>query len=381
MKTASKTNTLQHLSAITGTLENDEVRKWKKQGGKVMGYLCSTIPEEMFTAAGLLPFRLRGTGSTSTEKADVFFSSINCSFPRHCFNQVLRGEYGFLDGLVLGNSCDNVRRIYDHWTRQDITPFVYFMSLPRRPEEAQVDWYHHELLTLKTKMEQGFGVDITDDRLREAIRVHNASRRLQRDLYDLRKAKAPPINGAESLAVTVAGTAVPKSRFNDYLKALLAELREAPGHSGHRARLMLLGGILDDPEYLAVIEERGGLIVADSTCFGSRLFWQDVDEEADDPLRALARYYVADRPSCPRVFDAYEGRAGYVKKMIDDFAVDGVILERLMFCDSWGWEQYRFERTFKEWGVPLLMLDREYTLGGQGQLRTRVQAFLERMGR
>jgi benzoyl-CoA reductase/2-hydroxyglutaryl-CoA dehydratase subunit BcrC/BadD/HgdB len=62
---------------------------------------------------------------------------------------------------------------------------------------------------------------------------------------------------------------------------------------------MLIGGILDDPEYLAVIEERGGLIVADSTCFGSRLFWQDVDEEADDPLRALARYYVADRPSCP----------------------------------------------------------------------------------
>ena len=381
MKTATKTTTLQHLSAITGTLENDEVRKWKKQGGKVMGYLCSTIPEEMFTAAGLLPFRLRGTGSTSTEKADVFFSSVNCSFPRHCFNQVLRGEYAFLDGLVLGNSCDNVRRIYDHWTRQNITPFVHFMSLPRRTEAAQVAWYHNELLTLKTKMEKHFGVDLTDDRLREAIRVHNKSRRLQRELYDLRKAKAPPITGAQSLAVTVAGTALPKPQFNVYMKSLLDDLRPAPGHSGHRARLMLLGGILDDLEYLAVIEERGGLIVADSTCFGSRLFWQDVDEEADDPLLALARYYVADRPSCPRVFDAYEGRAAYVRKMIDDFAVDGVILERLMFCDSWGWEQYRFERTFKEWGVPLLMLDREYTLGGQGQLRTRVQAFLERMGR
>jgi len=381
MKTATKTNTLQHLSAITGALENDEVRKWKKQGGKVIGYLCSTIPEEMFTAAGLLPFRLRGTGSTSTEKADVFFSSVNCSFPRHCFNQVLRGEYAFLDGLVLGNSCDNVRRIYDHWTRQNITPFVHFMSLPRRPKEAQVDWYHHELLTLKAKMEQGFGVDITDDRLREAIHVHNESRRLQRDLYNLRKAKAPPITGAQSLAVTVAGTALPKPQFNTYLNALLNDLRGAPGHSGHRARLMLIGGILDDPEYLAVIEERGGLIVADSTCFGSRLFWQDVDEEADDPLRALARYYVADRPSCPRVFDAYEGRAAYIRKMIEDFNVDGVILERLMFCDTWGFEQFRLHNDFKEWGVPLLMLDREYTTGGQGQLRTRVQAFLETLGR
>jgi len=381
MKTATKTNTLQHLSAITGTLENDEVRKWKKQGGKVMGYLCSTIPEEMFTAAGLLPFRLRGTGSTSTEKADVYFSSVNCSFPRHCFNQVLRGEYAFLDGLVLGNSCDNVRRIYDHWTRQNITPFVHFMSLPRRTEAAQVDWYHHELLTLKGKMEPHFGVTLADDRLREAIRVHNESRRLQRELYELRKAKAPPITGAQTLAVTVAGTALPKPQFNMHLIALLNDLCDAPGHSGHRARLMLIGGILDDPAYLEVIEERGGLIVADSTCFGSRLFWQDVDEEADDPLMALARYYVADRPSCPRVFDAYEGRAAYIQQMIEDFAVDGAILERLMFCDTWGLEQFRLCNDFKGWNVPLLMLDREYAPGAQGQLRTRVQAFLETMGR
>jgi len=210
MKTATRTNTLQHLSAVTATLENDEVRRWKKQGGQVGGYLCSTIPEEMFAAAGLMPFRLRGTDSTSTEKADVFFSSINCSFPRHCFNQALRGEYAFLDGLVLGNSCDNVRRIYDHWVRQMNTPFVHFMSLPRKAEEAQVDWYHNELLMLKARMEQHFGIEISDDRLREAIRVHNESRRLQRDLYSLRKAKALPITGAETLAVTVAGTAMPK---------------------------------------------------------------------------------------------------------------------------------------------------------------------------
>jgi benzoyl-CoA reductase subunit C len=381
MKRAATAHALPRLSAIAATLENDEVREWKGQGGRVMGYLCSTIPEEMFTAAGLLPFRLRGTGSTSTEKADVFFSSINCSFPRHCLNQVLGGECAFLDGLVLGNSCDNVRRIYDHWVRLKITPFVHFMSLPRRPEEAQVAWYYNELLMLKTSMEKHFGAEITADRLREAIWVHNESRRLQRELYEMRKAKAPRLTGAQTLAVTVAGTAMPRPRFNDCLKALLEELRDAPGNSGHRARLMLVGGILDDPAYLEVIEERGGLIVADSTCFGSRLFWRDVDEEAEDPLRALARHYVAERPSCPRVFDAYESRTAFIRKMIDDFAVDGVILERLMFCDSWGWEQYRLHRTFKEWGVPLLMLDREYTMGGQGQLRTRVQAFLETMGR
>jgi benzoyl-CoA reductase/2-hydroxyglutaryl-CoA dehydratase subunit BcrC/BadD/HgdB len=77
----------------------------------------------------------------------------------------------------------------------------------------------------------------------------------------------------------------------------------------------------------------------------------------------------------------HERRAAYIKDMIDNFKVDGVILERLTFCDVWGFEQFPLANDFKEWGVPLLMLDREYTLGGIGQLRTRVQAFIESLGR
>ncbi len=381
MKTATKTSTLQHLSAITDTLENDEVRKWKKQGGKVMGYLCSTIPEEMFTAAGLLPFRLRGTGSTSTEKADVFFSSVNCSFPRHCFNQVLRGEYAFLDGLVLGNSCDNVRRIYDHWIGRMRTPLVHIMGLPRKAEEPQVDWYREELVKLKGVTERHFSVEITDERLWEAIRVHNEARRLQRELYDLRKRVSPPITGAETLAVTVAGTAMPKERFNWLLRELLDEIGKADGKVDYRARLMIMGGILDDPEYVRIIEEQGGLVVTDSLCFGTRVFWKDVDEGAPDPITALARYYVMDRPSCPRVFGEHDRRADFVRQMIRDFKVNGVILERLAFCDLWGFEQFSIQNDFKEWNFPLLILDREYILSGVGQLRTRVQAFLETIGR
>ena len=144
---------------------------------------------------------------------------------------------------------------------------------------------------------------------------------------------------------------------------------------------MLIGSILDNPGYIDVIEGQGGLVVTGSLCFGSRNFWIDIDESIDDPLTALAQYYVADRPSCPRTFDMHERRAQYIKDMIDDFKVDGVIMERLTFCDVWGYEQFPLTNDFKEWGMPLLMLDREYTLGGIGQLRTRVQAFIESLGR
>jgi benzoyl-CoA reductase subunit C len=365
------------LSEAAKTLANPAIKEWKDQGGKVLGYFCSSMSEEIMTAAGLLPFRMRATGSADTELSDAHLSSINCSFTRHCLNVALSGELDFLDGLIVPNSCDNVRRVYDHWIRQMKTPFVQMISLPRKAGEAQVNWFRDELTNLKRSIEDHFGVEISNARLGEAIRLQNETRRLQRRLYDLRKSRTPPINGAETLTVTVAGTAMPKARYNRLLTALLEDLGKREGHTDYRARLMVLGGELDDPGYLEVIEDQGGLVVTDSLCFGSRMLWKDVEEGTDDPMTAIARFYVAERPSCPRVFGKYEQRAAFVREMIRDFQVDGVILERLAFCDLWGFEQFTIKNDFQDWGVPLMMLDREYTLSGVGQLKTRVQAFLE----
>ncbi len=375
-----KSETLQKLAETTDRLGNSATRGWKEQGGRVMGYFCSAVPEELFTAAGFLPFRIRATGSTGTELSDAHFSNLNCSFVRHCFNVALLGEYDFLDGVVLVNSCDNLRRIYDHWKRQLPTPFVRIMSFPRKTGPPQVDWYRKELAELRAGIEEHYGLEIADARLWESIRLHNETRRLQRELYELRKAENPPISGADTLAVIVAGTAMPKETYNDLLRDLLSELRDAEGIADHRARLMVLGSILDDPEYLRVIESQGGLVVTDSTCFGSRIMWKDVREAREDPIQALAQYYVADRHSCPRTFGEHERRAQFVREMVREFKVDGVVGERLSFCDQWGFAQYSIESDMKEDGIPYLPLEREYILSGVGQLRTRIQAFLETLG-
>ena len=347
----------------------------------MLGYFCTAMPVEICTAAGILPFRLRATGSTSTDLSDQFFSNINCSFPRHAFNSALKGDFDFLDALVMFNSCDHIRRIYDHWIRELKTPFVRILGLPKKTEEAQVEYFKGDLSILIEDMKTELGVEITDDGLREAIKLHNESRRLMRALYELRKRDNPPITGAEMLSVTVAATAMPIKKFNGLLQELLNDLGETGRASNSRARLMVIGAELDNPEFIKVIEDQGGLVVTDSLCFGSRLLWVDVNENIDDPVTALAQYYVADRPSCARMFTGYNKRNEYIQNMIKDFRVDGVIFERMLFCDAWGFEQFSVSNDFKEWGIPLLCIDREYTLGGVGQLRTRVQAFLETFGR
>ena len=140
------------------------------------------------------------------------------------------------------------------------------------------------------------------------------------------------------------------------------------------------GSILDDPDYLRVIEDQGGLVVTDSTCFGSRIMWKDVREEGGDPIQALAQYYVADRHSCPRTFGEHERRAEFVREMIREFNVDGVIGERLSFCDQWGFAQYSIKNDFEEDGVPYLPLEREYILDMLEQTQWHQSSAAEALG-
>jgi len=381
LETKVKSKALETFKEAAQTIVNPELKKWIEQGGKVMGYFCSYGPEEIITAAGMVPMRVRATGSRGTELSDAYLSSINCSFCRHAFNMALRGEYDFIDGVIWLNTCDHARRIYDNWWRKVKTPFVRIMSLPKKTGEKQVGWYRDELVNFKEALEKHLGMTITDDRLQEAIKLHNETRRLLRQLYELRKKEKPPITGADALAVVVASTAMPREQFNQMLKELLEDLKEAEGVKDYRARLMITGGILDDPGYIKVIEEQGGLVVTDMLCFGARVFLNDVAEGDGDPLMALARYYIVDHPSCPRMFGDYPRRAGFVRDMIREFKVDGIIGERLLFCDLWTVEHYQLAKEFKPEGIPYLSLDREYLLAGIGQLRTRVQAFLETIRR
>jgi len=360
---------------------NRAIRDWKDRDGRVVGYFCSMIPEELFMAAGLLPLRMRATGSTGSEAGDAWLSSLNCSFPRHCLSLALEGGFDFLDGVVCTNSCDHIRRLYDVWQRTLPTGFIEFLTFPRQSGPDQIAWYAEELGLLQAKLEQHFGVEITTDAVRQAIQLANETRRLQRSLYELRKREHPPITGTETLSVMVAGTAMPKEQYNELLRALLDHLDEGDGDGSHRARLLVTGGILDDPKWVRTIEQMGGLVVAEITCFGARLMWEDVDEKASDPLAALARYYVADRPSCPRLYGSQERRSQFAIQLFREFGCDGIVGEKMVFCDQWNVEHYLLGADLDEAGIPFLSLERSYVTEGTGQLKTRVQAFIETMGK
>ena len=175
---------------------------------------------------------------------------------------------------------------------------------------------------------------------------------------------------------------MPKDRFNQLAEQRLAELeRRNPPPASSGPRLLVLGGALDEPGYLEQIESMGASIVADQLCWGSKSF-ADLTDEETDPIDAIARRILEHMP-CPRMLDQYPKRLAHLLEAVRQYRVDGIICERLKFCDLWGGEIEMLRRSLKqEAGIPLLVLERDYAAaGGVGQLRTRVQAFLETLAR
>ena len=199
------------------------IKEQEEQGKKVMGWVCTYVPEEMIYAAGMLPIRITGwAGDTSV--ADGYLYSNVCSFARGCLEEGLKGNYDFLSGYVAVNSCDNLRRLFEVWSRYCKTPFTHIIKLPHKITEDSIAYFRDELFHLKERLEEFTGKEITDGSLQTAINLYNRTRQLLRRLYELRKANSPPISGAETLDVVLAGLVMPRELYNQRLEALLNDL-------------------------------------------------------------------------------------------------------------------------------------------------------------
>jgi bzd-type benzoyl-CoA reductase N subunit len=372
---------LDEIGRVAGTLENDYVAEWSRQGKKVVGYVCSYLPEEILHAADILPYRITGQGCDDTSLADTYLARVNCTFARCCLENGLSGRFDFLAGAVYVNGCDHIRRAFENWeAHEKRRPFMYVLPVPHMLTEEATAWYRDEVLAFKDSLEDHFGVQVSMDRLSESVAIYNETRRLVRRLYDLQAGQSPPLAGAQMLKILSAGTRLPKDRFNQLLGDLLDEAREVDGGQTGKIRLLVAGSIMDDADLVENVEDLGAVVVADTLCIGSRSHW-DLTEENGDPLQALIRRYFHHAP-CPRMYGHYRERLAFVKEQAKRAGVDGVILEQIKFCDLHGTDNALLKRDLEEENIPVLELERQYgPLADAGRVRTRVQAFLERIRR
>jgi len=356
--------------------ESTFVKDWKAQGKRVIGYVGPAVPEEMIHAARMLPLRVSGDNEpVPTDKVDTYLMPNVSTFARSVFQTVLDGKWDFLDGAVISIVNEGTRRMYDPWLAYKRRAYMDSIYLPLKQTEHAVEMYLADLEDWRDRISEFRGARIVDRDLRRSIEVYNRGRELMQKFYELRKGERPPVTGAETLEVIKAATRLPREQFNQLLEKLLDEIKRAGREIKKSKRLMIVGSQIENSTWIEAIEALDAVVVTDELEAGTRYFWGKVDTKLP-PMEALARYYISGRPPSTRIWPAGK-RFEHIFNMIEQYKVDAVISEILRNDAEYGHDKLFLDKEMKERGIPILELDVEYGESASGQMRTRVEAFLE----
>ena len=349
-------------------------RDWKsKTGGKVIGYLCPYLPEEVAYAAGVLPVRLLAENEPDDLTDRYFYGNCNCT--RDILNQILKGRFEYLEGAVHANGCEWQERAFESWKYHQPLPYMHYLYLTNYVEGIRVHTaLRAELEAFKKSLEEWTGKAITEEALDNAIEVYNTNRRLMRQVYELRREDNPPLSGTEAAEMVLASQIMDKADHNRLLTEFLKELPTRPGVGKDRVRVMYRGSPTHDTKMETLIESLGAVIVIDELCTGSAYFWNEVVPQ-EDRLMAIARRYL-DKPPCPEKEIRYASRPAHILQLIERFNAKGVIIDKQTYCDPHGSDNHRIWAALKERRIPFHYMERDTNLA-QGDLEARLEAFID----
>lgn len=353
---------------------HDYAREWQaRTGGRVFGYMCIYVPQEILYAANILPVRILG----SRESQDVSESHIHpmfCPFCRDVLAQGLLGKYDYLGGMVMAQTCLHIQQAFNVWQLNRPVPYSYFMYMPSLCSQGGDRFFVEEIKGLKEDLEKFLGSPIKPEALRRAMEVYHTNRSLLRKINELRKKDRPPISGTEATQMMMAGLFMDKEEHNRLLTELYHDIAGKEAGSGEDIRLMVLGSENDDLDFIKLVEQQEAKIVIDDLCTGSRNAWNNTSLQGD-PLLDLAKYYV-NMPPCS--IKNIGDRPGFkhIMELVKEYRVQGVIYAIQKFCDTYQFDFPAIDALLKEAGIPVLHLEFDVTLP-VGQIKNRLEAYLE----
>jgi len=344
-------------------------------GGKVVGYVCTYAPEEIILAAGAHPLRLFGTTGT-IERADAHLQSYCCSLVRGVLEEGLKGGTDFLDGMVFPHTCDSIQRLSDLWRMNVTQGFHVDAVLPVKLDTQSARQYMIAVLhRFKNDLERELACSITDENLSKAIKLMNEIRLLLLRIYELRSDQPGLMTGDALYTIVKATMIIDRKRVREILQEVVAKMEVGKSSHTHTKRLLMAGGICNQPQIHDMIEAAGGAVIWDDFCTGSRYFETLVATDKN-PITAIAERFLQ-RAVCPAKHAGLRNRAEDLIRMARERKAKGVIFLYLKFCDPHAFDYPYLKNALDQEGIPSLLLEVEDPLPAEGQLQTRFEAFLE----
>ena len=359
------------------------IRSVREQGKKFVGIYCVFAPQELIVAADAVPVTLCSTREEPIADGEKYLPRNFCPLIKSSYGFAITGKCAFFNNseFIIGETtCDGKKKMFE--LMADFKPTVV-LELPQSAKgEAQKQYWRSEVSRCKTEIEKRLGVTITDEKMKAAITELNEQRALMRELASMNVAIPAPLSGMDLLKVMWARNFMfDRPAFNRQLRDLIAELKEmkVKGEVAFpkTARRIIVTGVptgIGAEKVLTIIEESGAVIVYIENCSGMKQFLCDV-ATTSSPLEDIADKYLATPCSC---MSPNTGRLELLAKLAEEYHADGIIDITWTGCHTYNVES-RVLRDYlaRHGNVPLLQIETDYSQGDAGQIRTRVEAFLE----
>ena len=383
---------LKHLIYFEDLLQeaNNALIAQAKSDGKIcVAYTCENVPEPLLNLGDCCSIRLFAPHTGSMDIATYYMTNLLCEPSRALLERAIEGGFNFADCVITPDGCTMMNRCVEnmellHTMGRDNPRFFHeYMEIAFKNTDSDVDLAVLQCTNHVLKpLHENYGVDISDAAIRDSVERHNKICRLIRAIGEYRKGERPRITGYEFHVLCLASYVCPKYLIVDKLEETLEELKtREPDDKPWRARLLVVGSEMDDSGMIKLIEEQGALVCCDRFCFGSFPGRNEIvlnDEE--DALTQVCRHYIRSC-QCPRMMsmDKVYGRKQYVADLAKEYGADGIIYQQVKFCDPWAYERTLGSSMLNlDFGYPVLSVDRPYNIASSsGQMRTRVQAFVE----
>ena len=357
------------------------VKQLKDQGIPVVGSYCTYFPQEIAMAMGAATVSLCSTSDETIAEAEKDLPKNLCPLIKssYGFAKTDKCPFFYFSDVVVGETtCDGKKKMYELMSEFKDT---FVMELPNSQSEDSLKLWKKEIIRFKEYLEKKFDVEITEEQIREAVKVNNETRRSLKKLYEVMRHDPAPISGYDLFKVLYGSTfKFDRKQIPGEVNALVDKIEKeyAEGKMQEKKPRILItgcpiGGATE--KVIRAVEDNGGIVVTYENCSGAKSIDKLVDENNPDVYDAIARRYL--NIGCS-VMTPNPNRFELLGRLIDEYQVDGVVEMTLQACHTYNVETLSVRRFVnEEKHIPYINVETDYSQADIGQLNTRITAFIE----
>ncbi len=350
----------------------------KKENRKIIGTYCVFVPEEIIIALNGICVGLCAGAEIGYEHAEKYLPRNICPLIKSFFGFTLAKVCPYVeacDVLVGETTCDGKKKAYEIFSK---IKKLYVMEIPQLKNTQDFNLLYEEYKRFAKYMEELTGEKLTFEKLKNAIEIINKKRNALNRLMELRGENVGCISGKDALLINQISFYDDPVRFTEKVEQLNNELAKRECNT-NKHRILISGCPMAVPNWKIpdIVESMGAIIVGEESCIGMRNIRNEVSidgDTVDDLLKNIAERYLKIDCAC---FTPNNERINNIKELAEKLKVDGVIHYSLQFCTPYLVESYKVEESLENTGIPVLKIETDYSQEDIGQLKTRIQAFIE----